>query len=58
MMPYDDPLLSELSGYFTAKEPGRRARADAWATAVGRWFDRPCIPPEIAFVINEKQVVN
>ena len=25
----------ELSGYFEAKEPGRRERADAWATAIG-----------------------
>ena len=34
-MPYDDPVLSEFSGYFEAKEPGRRERADAWATAIG-----------------------
>lgn len=34
-MPYDDPLLNELSGYFEAKEPGRRERAEAWATAIG-----------------------
>ena len=30
-----DPSLSEFSGYFKAKEPGRRERADAWATAIG-----------------------
>ena len=29
-----DPL-NELGGYFTAKEPDWRARADAWATAIG-----------------------
>ena len=34
-MPYDDPSLSELRGYFKAKEPGKRARAEAWATAIG-----------------------
>ncbi len=34
-MPYDDPNLSAFAGYFTAKEPGRRERADAWATAIG-----------------------
>ena len=34
-MPYDDPILKELGGYFKAEEPGRRARADAWATAIG-----------------------
>jgi len=34
-MPYDDPTLSEFAGYFKAKEPGRRERADAWATAIG-----------------------
>ena len=34
-MPYDDPMLKEFSGYFEAKEPGRRERADAWATAIG-----------------------
>lgn len=34
-MPYDDPNLSELRGYFKAKEPGKRARAEAWATAIG-----------------------
>jgi fido (protein-threonine AMPylation protein) len=34
-MPYDDPILKELSGYSAAKEPGRRERADAWATAIG-----------------------
>ena len=34
-MPYDDPTLSELRGYFKAKEPGKRARAEAWATAIG-----------------------
>ena len=35
MTPYDDPSLSEFTGYLTAKEPGRRERADAWATAIG-----------------------
>ena len=30
-MPYDDPTLKEFAGYFEAKEPGRRERADAWA---------------------------
>ncbi len=34
-MPYDDPSLSEFSGYLEAKEPGRRERAEAWATAIG-----------------------
>ncbi len=34
-MPYDDLSLSEFAGYFKAKEPGRRERADAWATAIG-----------------------
>ncbi len=34
-MPYDDPILNELSGYLEAKEPGRRERAEAWATAIG-----------------------
>ena len=34
-MPYDDPILRELGGYFKAEEPGRRERADAWATAIG-----------------------
>lgn len=27
-MPYDDPILRELGGYFKAEEPGRRERAD------------------------------
>ena len=34
-MPYDNPILRELGGYFKAEEPGRRERADAWATAIG-----------------------
>ena len=34
-MSYDDPSLSEFRGYFKAKEPGRRERAEAWATAIG-----------------------
>ena len=34
-MPYDDSILRELGGYFKAEEPGRRERADAWATAIG-----------------------
>ncbi len=34
-MPYDDPSLSEFSGYLEAKEPGRRERAEAWAAAIG-----------------------
>ena len=34
-MPYEDPILRELGGYFKAEEPGRRERADAWATAIG-----------------------
>ena len=34
-MCYDDPILRELGGYFKAEEPGRRERADAWATAIG-----------------------
>ena len=29
-MPYDDPILKELGGYFKAEEPGRRERAEAW----------------------------
>ena len=29
-MPYDNPLLKELGGYFRSEEPGRRERADAW----------------------------
>ncbi len=33
-MPYDFSI-EEFSGYFEAKEPGRRERADAWATAIG-----------------------
>ena len=34
-MPYEDPILRELGGYFKAEEPGRRERANAWATAIG-----------------------
>ena len=34
-MPYDDPSLKEFAGYFQAKEPGRRARAENWAIAIG-----------------------
>ena len=34
-MPYDDPILRELGGYFKAGEPGRRERAGAWAAAIG-----------------------
>ena len=34
-MSYDDPILRELGGYFKAEEPGRRERAEAWATAIG-----------------------
>ena len=34
-MTYEDPSLSEFRGYFKAKEPGRRERAEAWATAIG-----------------------
>ena len=32
-MPYDDPSLKEFAGYIEAKEPGRKERAEAWATA-------------------------
>ncbi len=28
-------LKREFDGYLEAKEPGRRARAEAWATAIG-----------------------
>jgi len=35
-MPYDDPILRELGGYFKAEEPRRRERANAWATAIGQ----------------------
>ncbi len=31
----DDLIFKELGGYFKAEEPGRRERADAWATAIG-----------------------
>ena len=34
-MPYDNPILKELGGYFKAEEPGLRERAGAWATAIG-----------------------
>ena len=34
-MPYDDPVLNALGGYFKSQEPGMRDRADAWATAIG-----------------------
>ena len=30
-MPYDNPLLKELGGYFRSEEPGRRERADEFA---------------------------
>ena len=30
-----DDFFKEFSGYFEAKEPGRRERADAWATGIG-----------------------
>ena len=30
-----NPIAEELGGYFKAEEPGRRERADAWATAIG-----------------------
>ena len=34
-MPYDDSELNKFTGYFEAKEPGRKERAQAWATAIG-----------------------
>ena len=34
-MTYDNPSLSGFRGYFKAKEPGKRERAEAWATAIG-----------------------
>jgi len=34
-MSYDDPSLKEFAGYFQAKEPGRRERAENWAIAIG-----------------------
>ncbi len=34
-MPYDDPALNEFAGYFKAKEPCRRERAENWAIAIG-----------------------
>jgi len=34
-MSYDGSIREELAGYFEAKEPGRRERADAWAMAIG-----------------------
>lgn len=35
MPPYDDPSLNEFAGYFEAKEPGRKERAESWAAAIG-----------------------
>ena len=34
-MPVDNSSFDDFSGYFAAKAPGRRERADAWATAFG-----------------------
>ena len=34
-MTYYNPSLSGFRGYFRAKEPGKRERAEAWATAIG-----------------------
>ena len=34
-MAYDDSELKRFAGYFEAKEPGRKERAQAWATAIG-----------------------
>ena len=34
-MPYDDSELNKFTDYFEAKEPGRKERAQAWATAIG-----------------------
>ena len=31
-MPYDDPILKELGGYFKAEEPERRECVEAWAS--------------------------
>jgi len=35
-MPYDDPTLKEFAGYFKAKEPGRRERAEKAAGRLRR----------------------
>ena len=34
-MPYDDPKLKEFDGYFEAKKPGVRERAENWAISIG-----------------------
>ncbi len=34
-MTHDDSELNKFAGYFEAKEPGRKERAQAWATAIG-----------------------
>ena len=35
-MPYEDPILRELGGYFKAEEPGRRERADGRRSFVSK----------------------
>ena len=48
-MPYDDPIMRELGGYFKAEEPGRRERADAWATAIGLQKVDGLVPSQFLF---------
>ncbi len=33
-MTHDDSELNKFAGYFEAKKPGRKERAQAWATAI------------------------
>jgi len=55
-MSYKDPILREFAGYFEAKEPGRRARADAWATAIGLQKVDGLVPSEYLVSVAQRHI--
>ena len=55
-MGYDDPSLKEFAGYLTAREPGRRERADAWATAIGLQAVDGLRPSEYLYEVAKRHI--
>jgi len=55
-MPYEDPTLKEFDGYFKAKEPGRRERAENWAIAIGLQKVDGLVPSKYLVSVAKKHI--
>ena len=55
-MPYDDPKLKEFDGYFEAKKPGVRERAENWAISIGLQKVDGLVPSDYLLSVAKRNI--